>query len=104
MSMPHMRVHIIHTFEDSQAHPTQVRLAHRTRHMITPRILLDRHLAPRTLLHIVLSSPLLEEIVPGARLRTCQPIMRISVAARADPNKTRRALDERASWRRAVHL
>ena len=59
----HVLVNALTSRECRQTLPANVRLAARARHVVAPFAALDRHLAPRTALDVVVRRPLIKELV-----------------------------------------
>ena len=111
MHLPHMSIDPFSSGERLQTLPTYMCLASCARHMMTSFNLLNRNIARRTLLHIMLPDPFLEQIILHL-VRTLHLIVRFPMTPRADTTQTHRTLqrpflqrtpvDLGAVWRQAV--
>lgn len=104
MLAAHMSVYALPVRERLQAHPADMRFAHRAHHMVTPLVFLYRNLTTWTLLDVMLACPISEKIVSAARLGTSEAIVRVRVAVWTNPKEASRALDEDAFRCGAVYL
>jgi len=91
--LAHMVVDALALVERRETDPADVRLAPRARHVVAPLVALDRHLAARAPLHVVLVRPLREQLLLGrVPLRARHPVVRLNMARRADAREAGRAL------------
>lgn len=91
MRRMHMIVHLVPTRERRHAHPADMRLAPRTRHMVTPGTPLDGGLTARTLLDVVSLRPLLEQLHVLALRVPAYAFMVLPMAVCANAYETGRA-------------
>lgn len=105
MLVTHVIVNPFTSREHRQTLPTYMRLTPNARHMVTPFAALDRHSAHRTVLDVLVRSPLPEHlIIRFVALLARHAVVVLDVARGAYPNETRRALENGVPRRGAIDL
>lgn len=95
MFMTHVVVNTFTSREHRKTLPTYMRLTPNARHMVTPFAALDRNSAHRTVLDVVVRSPLPEHLILRlVALLARHAVVVLYVTRGAYPNKTRRALKD----------
>jgi hypothetical protein len=104
MHRSHMIIDTNTVRERLHTHPTDMSLAHSTRHVVAPLRPFDWDFAPWTRFHVIVLHPLLEKILATVFVWTVESVVRFDMAAGADAEQTRGTLKDGIRRRRAIHL